>query len=269
MKQNIAIIGCGWLGRPLAHHLLSLGFAVAGSTRSAEKAKQLKSEGIDATVLLLSETTLEGDTDRLLINATQVIINIPPGLRGNPNKDHVAEIDQLVKRINASNVAHVIYCSSTSVFQNDESFRVITEESLPNSNDNSGRQLIQIEKNLKENSNFITTIIRPSGLIGADRHPGKILAGKSEISDPESPINLIHRDDVIGVISELLDEKHWGQTINLAMPQHPSKKDYYSNYAKTHGLEAPNFDLDTPSKGKIIDSGQSLDHLTYRLKHSL
>ena len=40
-KQRISILGCGWLGLPLAKELLDRSFEVKGSTTSSNKLDQL------------------------------------------------------------------------------------------------------------------------------------------------------------------------------------------------------------------------------------
>ena len=44
---KISILGCGWLGFPLAKALLNKGFHVNGSTTTVEKLDVLKNEGIN------------------------------------------------------------------------------------------------------------------------------------------------------------------------------------------------------------------------------
>ena len=46
MKKEISLLGCGWLGIPLASSLVKKGFAVKGSTTSSDKLEILKSEGV-------------------------------------------------------------------------------------------------------------------------------------------------------------------------------------------------------------------------------
>gem|GEM_PF-4555050 len=45
-KPTISIIGCGWLGLPLAEFLVQKGYLIKGSTTREEKLDQLKSKGI-------------------------------------------------------------------------------------------------------------------------------------------------------------------------------------------------------------------------------
>ena len=55
MSQNkIGIIGCGWLGLPLAKEFISNNYKVKGSTTTKEKLEILKTEGIEAYLIDLS-----------------------------------------------------------------------------------------------------------------------------------------------------------------------------------------------------------------------
>src|SRR5574343_621841 len=111
-REKIAILGCGWLGLPLAKSLLSKGYEVKGSTTSESKLVILK-------------------------NAV----------------------------------------SSPSVYSDSFPIVEITEETTPNPDTESGKQLVIAETLLQSNQNFKTTVIRFGGLLGEDRHPVKFLAG--------------------------------------------------------------------------------------------
>ncbi len=46
-NQTVSILGCGWLGLPLAKALIKKGFIVKGSTTAEEHLEQLRTEGIE------------------------------------------------------------------------------------------------------------------------------------------------------------------------------------------------------------------------------
>jgi len=46
LNKQIAVLGCGWLGFPLAISLIEKGYLVKGSTTSESKLSDLKSKGI-------------------------------------------------------------------------------------------------------------------------------------------------------------------------------------------------------------------------------
>ena len=261
-------MGCGWLGFPLAQQLLKEDYTVHGSTTSTDKLSVLKSNGIQPFLVTLSETTILGDCSKFLTGSDKVIINIPPGLRKQPNKNHVAEIKHLIHALEQHNIKQVLYISSTSVFKDDFYYPVINASTAPNATSTSSKQLIAIEQMLSTNPNFKTTILRFGGLVDKDRHPSKFLAGKTNIANPEAPINLIHKTDCIAIISAILKNNLWNVALNAAYPAHPSKETYYVNYCQHHNLPVPEFSSVAKSKGKLIDSSLLVQLLKYTFKET-
>ena len=268
LKEKISIIGCGWLGFPLAQYLLDKGFEVKGSTRSRDKLQLLKKHHIKGYLIQLTPFKISGDVSGFLANAETVIINVPPGLKGTPTKNHVDEIRLLLSEIEAQNVKNVLYISSTSVFNDEVDFPEIINTTPPNATLNSAEQLIEIEQLLYNNRNFNCTILRFGGLFDAQRHPAKYLSGRTNILNPEAPINLIHKVDCIDIITTILKNELWNVTLNAVYPLHPNKKTYYSNYCKQHQLLRPEFDSRTKSKGKIVNSSKLVQLLNYTFKHA-
>jgi nucleoside-diphosphate-sugar epimerase len=132
----------------------------------------------------------------------------------------------------------------------------------------SGKQLVEVENLLRNNSNFQTTIIRFGGLIGEDRNIVKMLTGKSNVANPDAPINLIHQEDCIGIICEILKQvqhyKVWNETFNAVSPIHPTRKKYYTEKAKQLHLIAPIFTENETNVGKIVSSEKLETILGYR-----
>lgn len=268
-SNNTSILGCGWLGLPLAKTLVNSGYEIKGSTTSEDKLDLLKSEGIQPFIIQLKEENVEGNIEDFLKNSETLIINVPPGLRKNRDKNHVAEIKQLISHVEKSSIKNILFISSTSVFKDNISIPKITNDTKPNGTSNSAKQLIEIEKILRYNAKFNTTVLRFSGLFDAKRHPGKFLSGRENISNPEAPVNLIHKKDCIAIISEILKQNLWNTSKNGSFPHHPTKKDYYDNYCKINDLPLPKFDTKTPSEGKIIDGSNVAQLLKYKYELSL
>ena len=201
-NNQISILGCGWLGLPLAKSLLENEFSVNGSTTSLEKISVLERNGIQPFQIELSETEIKGEIDSFLATSKILIIDIPPKLRSASSESFVKKIQNLIPFIEKSKIEKVVFISSTSVYADNNS--VVTEATKPNPNTESGKQLAQAENLLQGNPNFKTTVIRFGGLIGEDRHPIHFLAGRKNIENPEAPINLIHQIDCIGIIEKIL-----------------------------------------------------------------
>jgi nucleoside-diphosphate-sugar epimerase len=258
---QISILGCGWLGLPLAKALLENGFSVKGSTTSNEKLSVLENLGIRPFLIALSEDKPTGNLIDFLENSKILIIDVPPKLRGNSKENFVSKIINVIPFIEKSTVENVIFISSTSVYGEDN--LIVTEETELNPDTESGKQLVQVEQLLQSNSNFKTTILRFGGLIGEDRHPIKILAGRKNIENPNAPINLIHQEDCIGIILGILELNSWDETFNAVTPFHPSRKEYYTQKAIDLNLELPEFNAENSSFGKTILSSKVENVLKY------
>ena len=241
--MKISILGCGWLGFPLAKKLIEIGFEVKGSTTSEKKLALLKSYKIEPFLLELSETKISDSATEFLYNSEILIINIPPGLRKinetTAEKTFVAKIKNLIPFIEKSTLKKVIFISSTSVYADTTAISIVTEESVLQPDTESGKQLVEVENLLRNNFNFQTTIIRFGGLIGEDRNPIHMLAGKTNIPNPDAPINLIHQQDCIGIICEILKQNCWNEAFNAVAPNHAKRKNYYTEKAKQFHLTAP------------------------------
>jgi nucleoside-diphosphate-sugar epimerase len=270
--KKISILGCGWLGLPLAKSLLEKGFSINGSTTSLEKIAILEKAGISPFQINLFEDRIEGNLDLFLSNSDVLIIDIPPKLRGDSSdtstelsKTFVAKIQNVIPFIEKSSVEKVIFVSSTSVYADDNS--IITEETIPNPDTESGKQLLEAEQLLQSNKNFQTTIIRFGGLIGEDRHPIKFLAGRKNIENPDGPINLIHQVDCIGIIEAIVCHSEFIATFNAVAPFHPTRKEYYTQKAIELDLPLPEFDESKTSNGKTVLSDKIEQVLKYEFKN--
>ncbi|WP_281227275.1 SDR family oxidoreductase [Flavobacterium aquiphilum] len=269
MKQ-ISILGCGWLGLPLAKALLANGFSVKGSTTSESKLSVLKSAGIEPFLLNLTPTLSSGERaeigntiENFLNGSETLVIDIPPKLNRKNNDTTVADdpssllrmifvekIKTLIPHLEKSAVKNVLFVSSTSVY--GEVNGTITEETLPKPDTESGKQLLEVEKLLQSNSDFKTTILRFGGLIGEDRNPIKFLAGKENLENPETPINFIHLEDCIGIILKIITADSWNEIYNGVSPFHPTREAYYSQKATELGLPIPRFAHSKPSVNRLI-----------------
>ncbi len=245
-------MGCGWLGFPLAKAFLATAYNVKGTTTSVEKISILGREGIQPFIITLSENAIQGKIHEFLKDVHTLIINIPPKLRGATNENYIAKMQLLHQAIKASAIKNLAFVSSTSVYGNLDG--IATEKTAPMPETESGRQLIQSEAIFKNDRDLQTTIIRFGGLISEDRHPVTMLTKRQGLDNGHMPVNLIHRDDCIRIITSVVKHNWWNQIINGVYPDHPSKKEYYTREAEKRGIEPPDYTVGTPKVGKIICS---------------
>ena len=272
----ITILGCGWFGLPLAKSLLSKGYNVKGSTTSATKLKTLEEAEIMPFQIQLNEQEIIGNVSDFLHETDVLIIAIPPGLRkeilSSEEMTFINKMKTLIPYIEKSGIQKVLFVSSTSVYGDRFPIIEYTESTQTHPDTESGRQLVLSEKLLQSNIHFKTTVIRFGGLLGEDRHPIKFLAGRTQIENPDGPVNLIQREDCIGIIIKALDFAYiykWGETFNAVAPQHPPRKNYYQKKAQQFNLPLPNFVEDTKSKGKIISSKKVETILDYSFQKEI
>lgn len=252
---QISILGCGWLGFPLAKSLLQNQFFIKGSTTSKDKISLLENAKIHPFLIAINENAIEGNFEEFLVNSEILIIDIPPKLRGNQTENFVLKIKNIIPFIEKENIKKVIFVSSTSVYADDNS--IVTGHTIPKPETESGKQLLEVENVLQSNINFKTTVVRFGGLIGYDRNPIKMLSGKTCIANPDAPVNLIHQKDCISILEKIIATNSFGKTYNAVSPFHPTRKEYYTQKAIELNLPLSQFDNSKPSVGKTILS----DHL--------
>ena len=277
-EKSISILGCGWLGLPLAKKLVENGFLIKGSTTSEEKLTVLEENKIQPFLIALHEDLIIGNITNFLKESKVLIIDIPPKLRANSStalgKTFVKKIKNLITEIEKSAIKKVLFVSSTSVYGDTFPIIELNEKSIPNPDSEGGKQLLEVEQLLQSNKNFKTTVIRFGGLIGEYRHPIKFLAGRENVENPEAPINFIHQEDCIGIIEEILnqvqnDNWNWNETFNAVAPNHPKREDYYHKKALEMNLKVPTFVKDSKSKGKIISSQKLQKILDYSFQKQI
>ena len=250
MKNNISILGCGWLGFPLALTLTKKGCSIKGSITSEIKVEKLKSNGVQPFIIDLSNR--ENEFEKFL-NSEVLIIAIP--------SKNIADFKNLISHIENSKIKTILFISSTSVYPNSNS--IVTENSLIKKN-----PLSEIELLFKTNTNFKSTILRFGGLIGYDRKPGNFFKNGKAINYPDAFVNLIHRDDCIQIIKEIIAKNIWDKTLNACADTHPKKRDFYAKEFKKEGRNNPTFNELASNEYKIINSDQLKSILNYNFIYS-
>lgn len=216
--MKISIVGLGWFGSELAE-VLKPQHQVLGTHRTDLNESNTPSESI--------------------MDADVFVLNIPPF------KNQLAWF----KSWHWNKKTHVIFISSTSVYGQEAG--LLDEETLPLPSTDNAQLLLQEEEWIKTFPHY--TIIRFGGLLGKNRHPGKILSGRKNLNGGNHPVNLIHLDDAVEFTKLVIEQKRQGECYNLVAPEHPTRKDFYRAYCHANELPLPEFDQDQ-SNGKIISS---------------
>ncbi len=246
--NRVSILGCGWLGKPLAISLLDDGFFVKGSTTSEDKLELLEINNIEPYIVNISEFE-EFDT---FLNSDILIIAIT-------SKD-IDGFENLISQIENSSIQKVLFISSTSVYGRIN--KVMTEE-----DDVLETPLTEIENLFRENTFFETTIIRFAGLFGDERQPFNWFKNGRKIPQPKGFVNMIHKDDCINIIHEIIDQNVWNQTFNACSNHHPTRREFYTIAKVSNGFGIPEFENNAVYKWKIINSKKVQEVLDYTFVH--
>ena len=232
------IIGCGYVGLPLAVELARGGHEVYGVCRSLERFKEITRAGVNPirtditgpTALEAVEPAFDwifntvssskGDLDdyeAVYLDGTRRILEWLK--RGSPPPaEDIAPGAPSLRAIPA--LRRYVYTSSTSVYaQTDGS--VVTEESPAEPQSATSRVLVKTEELLRtaaQQEGFPAVILRVGGIYGPERGHlfQQYLRGAARLAgDGNQVINMIHRDDVVRAILSALERGAPGETYNV------------------------------------------------------
>ena len=267
MNKHITIAGLGWLGNAFAIHLKNHGYSVKGSVTDVAKATALSSQGIPTFPLLIGENGVSGTPDVLLTQTDVLIVMIPPGLRKHTGANYALKMAHFLHHIEKSKVKKVILVSSTAIY--DDSQGLVTEKVVPIPQTNAARQLFDVEQIFYNTPAFETSIVCFGGLFGGNRNPVRFLAGREGLTNGNAPVNLIHRDDCIGILKTIIDKDAFGHVFNAVAPQHPTKRTYYIEQAAKLQLTPPQYVKEHSETFKTINSVNIKEILGYTFKVKL
>ncbi|MFY0608013.1 MAG: NAD(P)H-binding protein [Cyclobacteriaceae bacterium] len=235
-SDTISVLGCGWLGLPLAKSLVEKGYEVRGSTRHPSKISKLRNGGITPYIIDLNPTSLNIPT---FFSSNILIINLPPRNHGGDEKMYEKVLSFVRQSAIRNKVEKVIFISSTGVYL--ESNKQVTETDASYEGlSRAGISLLKMEEMFSKSS-LTTTVIRFGGLYGPDRHPGNFLKQKENLPGASNPINMIHLDDCIGMIHYIIEHELWGEVFNGCSPNLPTREKFYQNAATELGVQPPIF----------------------------
>ena len=114
---------------------------------------------------------------------------------------------------------------------------------------------------------FESTVLRFGGLFGYTRKPGNFVKPGKKMENPEGFINLIHRDDCIQIIEQIILKNAWNKVLNACTDSHPTRREFYSKEAKKLGKPEVIFNEESENNYKIINSQKLKDLLGYEFIH--
>ena len=242
--MRVLVIGCGYVGLPLAVELAKQGHQVFGLRRSAHADADLQAAGI--TPLHADITKLE-TLVALPERRFDWVVNCSATGGGGPEDYRQLYLEgsrNLLKWLSDSPPKKFVYTSSTGVYgQNDGS--VVDESSTTNPDSETAGVLVETEKLLLDEARrrkFLAVILRVAGIYGPDRGYllKQFLKGEARIEgNGERVLNMIHRDDLIKVIIAALQNGTPGEIYNAVDDEPVRQRDFFTWLAATMKRELP------------------------------
>jgi len=214
--MRVLIAGCGYAGLPLGAELVRQGHEVFGLRRGGAEA--LRAAGLKP--LRADLTRPETLTD--LPKEFDWVVNCAASGGGSANDYRQLYLDgnrNLLSWLADRPPRKFVYTSSTSVYaQNDGS--VVTEQSPAQPESPTARVLVAAEELLlaAARNRFPCVILRVAGIYGPGRGHAfqQFLRGEARLEgDGSRYLNMIHRDDLTGVIITALERGQPGGIYNV------------------------------------------------------
>ena len=197
--MRILVIGCGYVGLPLAQALAQLGHTVHGTRRSAFTAEGITTHALDVT---------DRESFETLPREVDWICYTPSSSRGDATVHRAVFVDGTRNLLDwlGDTPARLLFTSSTSVYPQTDGHWV-DEESPDEPAGGTGANLAEAEE-LFLNAGRAATILRVAGIYGPERGYlfRQFLKDEAILTEGGARwINMIHRDDVVGALLTALD----------------------------------------------------------------
>lgn len=218
-------LGHGYSAAALARLLLPEGWTVAGTTRSAEKARALHDAGI--TPILWP-----GDLTEALARATHILASAAPDTGGDPFLRAAPQIAQ-------AKPEWVGYLSTTAVY-GDHKGGWVDEDTPTTPASDRGRWRVMAEDQWRA-TGLPVHVFRLAGIYGPGRGPfEKVRNGTARrIVKPGQVFGRIHVDDIAQILRASIARPDPGATYNLTDDDPAPPEDVIAEAARLLGLPIP------------------------------
>ncbi len=231
--KKVGIIGCGWLGFQLAHHLQSRSHSVWGTVTSKQAERERGFPLIDYI----------SPNDGPFPACDVAIVSIPFSRTLQNPEFYVNQVIKACERAMDAGAKYIIWTSSTGIYPKQAGVVSETTALIPDN----GRQMVMVAIEARLQSLAVQTLsVRLGGLFGYDRLIVPALS-KRNMSRPDGPVNLIHQCDVVRVLGWCVSNQPTGR-LNLVAPEHPIRSELYADWAIRLGIPAPSFSAESLTK---------------------
>ncbi len=240
------VIGCGYLGKPLAASWLAAGDVVFTTTRSPERARQLEHEGFCPLTLDVTRP----ETLRQLPTVDTAVFCVGYDPQSGDDRDEVyAQGLQNVLDHLPVDVPRLIFVSTTGVY-GDEGGREVDELTPVAPMRPGGRALLKAERLLRDHHQWFTksVTLRMAGIYGPGRVPraAEIRAGQPIPAPSGGALNLIHVEDAVQAVQLAAETVAFSPVYIVSDGHAVSRREYYREVARLIQAPEPTFEEPPP-----------------------
>jgi nucleoside-diphosphate-sugar epimerase len=273
--ENIAILGCGYVGSALADYWEDWGHCVTGTTTSRARVTSL-SAAISNVVLMKGDDVTA--VQSLLQGQDTLVVSVAPtgfqeAEEATYKATYLATAKNLVEVLNQTpNLTQIVYLSSCSVY-GDRQGDWVDETSSVSPLERKSQVLYESEKIILQaaNKRQKVCVLRLGGIYGPGRELVRMfgdLAGMTMPGKGDRFINWVHRDDIIGAI-DFIRLNELGGIYNLVDDSQLTVKEQVKLVCSHYNLPPVNWDsskLSTQRKSLQV-SNEKLKTAGYELIH--
>ncbi len=224
MASKTLIIGCGYIGLPLALRLKDAAHEVSVWVHSEASAEALAQHQFHSIIVgSVAETNVWAS----VVDDFDLVIHCASSGRGGESDYEQVFLKGMLMINGYQSRAHRIFVSSTSVYRQNEG-EMVTEESVADPNTATGRVLRVAEKVA---TGAGAVVVRSTGIYGPGRGVlfAKFLRGEAVIEgDGQRWLNQIHQHDLVSALAHLIDAGQPGQIYNASDDTPVTLHDYYA-----------------------------------------
>jgi nucleoside-diphosphate-sugar epimerase len=269
--MKTTIIGCGYIGLALAEMLHQKHHFLTCTTINPKSIKKLKKTTQKS---LIMRGTDKNEVSLILENNDTIIVTVEAKNSDEFENTYLQTahtIKECAKEIEAPK--KIIFTSKTSVYGNHDGMWV--DESAPlKAKDEFAKILIDTENTISSLNDFgwSVAILRLTQVYGGENHEiidlfkesyKNVLPGHSDYYT-----NMVHRDDVVGIISYLIDHDIRG-IYNVSDDEHPTRDEFSKKICAKLNLDLPKYDptlADFPDNNKRV-ANYRIKEKGYLFKH--
>ncbi|WGW03964.1 SDR family oxidoreductase [Tropicibacter oceani] len=230
MSGTLLSLGHGYSASALSRNLLPQGWTILGTTRSADKAEQIRATGVQP--VLWDEQSLS----KALEQCTHLLISAGPDDQGDPALRLLH--DQIAAR--APDLHWAGYLSTTGVY-GDHHGAWIDEATPLTPSTSRGAARVQAEAAWGAIAHLPLHVFRLAGIYGPGRGPfSKVRNGTARrIVKPGQVFSRIHVDDIAQVLEASIKAPNPGAVYNLCDDDPAPPQDVIAHAAQLLGLPVP------------------------------